>query len=421
MRRPEFTTVRMLAAKIARRLGDTAEDNPASTRIWAQDEILQRIRQGYNDFCMTTGCMWEMEYLDDCPNVSNVDQLWEREHAAPGTITYSAANFCQQWERSYSLYPGIWASNHSAYWESDLGFTAYDIISGVVRLPEAMYDIERATWDYMRIPPIRSSKVSLMDKEYETLEGPVVAYIMDKDGLRSFRKYKVPARKVSVYPIINSPFGILRQGSSYIPDPPAPPAVLRMHLDEFGRVFGGFLDAPPSLFWDFSPGALHTLPPALDKVTGWNQIPEFANSSISGSFGLLRILTGYHPSYGPFGFARRMSQGRSNTKIEHRRRGLEARLLDMDSRIELPTIYTRYLMFYALWKLYGRKGPGQDLKLSKHFQARYLVGMTRIETRRRRVEQIRLLRMGGGENHRTRPPLAQPPAMMTRNWSGWRR
>lgn len=92
-------------------------------------------------------------------------------------------------------------------------------------------------------------------------------------------------------------------------------------------------------------------------------------------------------------YVRVPSASGSNISIEYFRRGTA---LSADgTTFEIPDRYVKYVRFYALWRAFERDGPGQDLKMAEHYQARYLEGVRRMQKRREAFQSSRTGRMGG--------------------------
>lgn len=261
--------------------------------MWSQAEMDSYIKEGYNEISLKTGALWETAYLEDVAGVA--------------TAT----------------------------------------------LPTDLYQIERASWSYKRLDPISSSQLEHIDSRYQITQGEVIGYLQDKDGLRTFRKYRVPAADSDKYAVTGS-WGTPRS------------------------------------------------------------VTDISNETVTGSWGTPRQISGQHPisseslvAYKFWGLPRRFFKELRNTRIEYTRRGQA--LSAASAELELPDLYGKYLRWFAMHKALERPGKGQDLKLSAHFKERWDVGVSRVAKRKDAMSENRERRMGGGGQVLGRPPRPRLP------------
>ncbi len=96
-----------------------------------------------------------------------------------------------------------------------------------------------------------------------------------------------------------------------------------------------------------------------------------------------------------------------NLRIEYRRRG---KTLSDDQPFEIPHRYTTYVRHYVLARALEREGPGQDLKLAAHFDARFQAGIARMLKRKNAMNYARAYVMGGSSSVRgQKPPRPRLP------------
>ncbi len=96
-----------------------------------------------------------------------------------------------------------------------------------------------------------------------------------------------------------------------------------------------------------------------------------------------------------------------NLRIEYRRRG---KTLSDEQPFEIPDRYTTYVRHYVLARALEREGPGQDLKLSAHFDARFQAGIARMLKRKNAMNYARTYVMGGSSSVRgQKPPRPRLP------------
>ncbi len=94
-------------------------------------------------------------------------------------------------------------------------------------------------------------------------------------------------------------------------------------------------------------------------------------------------------------------------KIEYQRHGKQ--LTDLVP-FEIPDRYITYIRHYVLARCLEREGPGQDLELAAHFQARWLAGVERVNRRRNAMSYQKSMVMGGSTSVRgQKPPRVRYP------------
>lgn len=398
------TTLRELRDLTLEKLGDTTA-TPASARVWSEAEIEDYLRDGLRDFCYQTRIVWDMDYLDDLPYTGGFNGEYERPFFITGHITHKQFKYNNEWEKDYQLsgdqFP---AANHTNVDERD-DFLLTELIAAVEQLPKDFLVMDRVTWDGRRIDPMHSRKLGSFDDYYEVVRGQVYGYLQDKDGLRSFRKYKPPVSSCTYYWAVGK-FGVFR-GSSDVAD--AQNVTGTMHIDEWGiNLTSTTVDTAISLGWDFPPvGALALLPVQPEAITN---LSEFSGDTVVWRYGILRRLPGYFPANGPWGFVKRISQDSHNTRIEFiRRPKVPVSATDI---FDIPDHYLKYLRHYAMWQAFDRKGIGQDLLMAAHYKGRYEAGIGRVVLRMNAVYKAKLTRMGGAGNS---PYGPRPYARLPRN------
>jgi hypothetical protein len=87
------------------------------------------------------------------------------------------------------------------------------------------------------------------------------------------------------------------------------------------------------------------------------------------------------------------NQDNANTRVEYFQRG-STLAVDLDE-FDIPFRCVKYIRFYALGQALGRKGKGQDAALSKHYLARFAVGVGRMLRRKQLSNSARVGRFGG--------------------------
>lgn len=223
--------------------------------------------------------------------------------------------------------------------------------------PESLLEVDRCTWDYKRMSPTSAIDLQRFDYAYRVTRGDVYAYIQDSDGLREFRKIRVPASNYIPYVVLGD--GVSRREAW---------GIMRSE---------GTLEGTPF--------------------------------TTIGTWGLPRRIPYLHPTHtSNFGLARRPEKELRNVRVEHYRRPLDPRLQN-GGRIELPAPYLKFCIWYALWHALEMDGPGQDVEMAQHYQARWLDGIARARKRQEMVDRFAFHRMGGGHQPIPRPPRPQLP------------
>ena len=338
-------TLGAVADKVLYRLGDTAES------IWNKDEIRRYLTEGYDQLAIQTECFWDQAYLEDRLTTANITAGWEFEFFLSGWVATGVFKYTSPAEKDYlqpgDLEYGPTTLNH--LWESTYLASGYSFYRATDFVPDSLYQIDRATWDYKKIEPVRSTEIEIQDARYWIQNGEVIGYIQDKDGLGVFRKWRVPSVAATAYTITGTG-GILRT------------------------------------------------------------LSDISSDTVVGTWGIPRRIPSMHPmgDTGGWGIPRRPYQDVKNTRIEFSRRG---RLLEEDTdEFELPDRYVVYVRHYAMWKALERNSNGQDLEFAAHWQARFMAGIARMIKRKNALSKNRRFAMISEPlNTQSRPPLARLP------------
>lgn len=395
-------TLKEVRGDVLRRLGDTTE-TPDAARVWSEDEIDNYIRDGAREFCMATKILWDMRHVDDLPFTANYNAAWELPFFKVEEAIHGPASFSAPDDKDFqSTTPS--PANHQYVDERDFFLTGVgdDLISSVERMPDSLYQVDRVTWDGFKAIPLQSRKMARIDNYFEVIRGRVFGYLLDRDGLRNIRKWKVPAAR-ALYYVTFGKFGVLRASAQ---SDEQVDAVGRIHIDQFGMIFSSALDRGPSTFGQFTSGiGVEGFASIADPLT---DLGEFGEDSVNWRPGILRRLPGYFPANGPRGFVKRLSQDGTNTRVEFYRR--PHALVGSNSIFEIPDYMLMHVRSYALWKAFAKKGPGQDLKFAAHFKTRYAAGVARTIARTQAIYASKIWRMGGsGSQIYQKKPYAALP------------
>ena len=334
-----------LRTEILQRLGDS------DAAIWTAAELNTYIKEGLDRLTLATGLLWDFACFPDYPSAFNYtfdDELDHIESVTSWRIT-AQAQFTSSFERDY-VDNARGPANHNFRWEYIGGYVSTMLGAALVNLPDNLHEIERATWNNLRIDPLRSRDLEGMDSRYELNAGAVEGYVQDKDGLSTLRKWRVPSSAYSgyTYDSDSSEYGLMRQIAAVCSDTP------------------------------------------------------------NGRWGDVVSVPGEEVSNGPWGVVRCFYKAAHDVKIEYRKR---AEPVDADTKNfdEIPARYVQYVRWFVLGEALGREGDGQELELSVHYRSRFATGISRIIGRRLKVDSQRIRVMGGGARRSSRMPRARLP------------
>jgi hypothetical protein len=111
------------------------------------------------------------------------------------------------------------------------------------------------------------------------------------------------------------------------------------------------------------------------------------------SYGILREDTEAFPSGHQYGVPKTLHPDANNTKVEIVRLGKKLK----DYAFELPRNYVKYVIFYAMSQALKREGPGQDIKLAKHYAERFELGILRMDKRMQKLQKQLVRHLGQRE------------------------
>lgn len=308
------TTLGSLCRGVLRRLGDEDE------KVWTSAEVQLHVVTGYRRLAFLVRIFWDQLYLENVPPGFSVTQSWETAYS---TFSYGIANYTYDDERRLADWDGMLGpANHTC--PDELAFLsaigASTAIAATVDVPASVTEIERATWDGMTLVATTPQRAQRLDSRYQITTGEVYAYTFRQDGMRTFRKIRVPSASADTF-TAEGAWGLLR-------DP------------------ADITDTTPTGTW----GIVRRLPATFGMH--WDT---------------------------PWGAPRRAYRTGKNVCVEHWREG-RPMVLPTDT-CELPDHYARYLKDYAQARCLGRSGPGQDLPLSAHYDLRWTRGLERIQRR----------------------------------------
>jgi len=308
------TTLADLSAAVLRRLGDEAQS------VWARAEVELHLRTAYKQLAMATRIFWDQVFAENLPPGFSCTQGWETAYE---TFTYGVAQMTFEEERRTADWDSMTGpATHTCPDEIAFlsGIGASTAMSATAELPDTVYEIDRAAWDERTMEATTPQRAARLDSRYQLTAGEPYAYTFRQDGIRTFRKIRVPNVQADTYTTTGS-WGLLRE-------------------------------------------------PA-----------DITSVSITGTWGIARRLPG-HFAMGwdsPWGAPRRVYRSTKNVRIDHWREGRTMRAAD--DVCELPDHYARYLRDYAQARCLGRKGTGQDVRLAAYYDQRWVRNVDRLKAR----------------------------------------
>ena len=333
------TTLASLRDGVLRRLGDTQE------HVWTKAEVELHLISGYRRLAFLVRVFWDQLFLENLPGGLSVTQTWETAFA---DFAYGVANYTYEDERRIADWDGMLGpANHTCPDEVALlsSVGASTDISATVDVPTTVTEIDRATWDGMSLTATTPQRAQRMDSRYQLTKGEVYAYTFRQDGMRTFRKIRVPSATADAYTVTGSSWGLLRSTA------------------------------------------------------------DISTTTPTGTWGIVRQLPlNFAMGFGatPWGTPRRVYRPGKNVCVEHWREGRP--LVVSDDVCELPDHYARYLRDYAQARCLGRSGPGQNPPLAAHYDQRWLRGLERIKRRVARIDHAHVGVLGGTTNTLGGPP-----------------
>ena len=404
------TTLADLRTETFQRLGDSAGS------IWTGAELTNYIQEGYDQLTRRTGCLLGVALAPDYAFAFSYTAQWEYDYilAVSGWWADGPAQFTYEFERDL-IDNADGPANHNHHWEfnDSAGWVTLTEVSALVDLPSDLFEIERSTWNTRRISALRSRYFEEEDSRYERNKGQVEAYIQDKDGLDRLRKWRVPSTAYVPYGFDDGTDLLaftttLPWESTYLPTGAAAngPAAFTGGDDFPFIVSGDNGPADHNYLWEVTQGYVTAQIPNDD---GYGIIRDLTGivtlSVVSDGFGDLVQVDGVNV-FEDYGILGPVYKETSNVRIEYRRRGLA---LSDTQAFEIPDRYTVYVRHFAMARSLEREGPGQELELAAHYQARFESGVQRMLKRKEALQFQRLLVMGGAPSVRGKKPMVRMP------------
>jgi hypothetical protein len=314
-----------------RRLDDEDE------AVWSRAEMVLYTKDGYDLLCRKTKCLFDMEVIENVPQTGNWGSDLEKyiaEHTPGMGLTDSRMHFTAEYERGLGVGGAVGGST----------------------------------------------------------EGPTPATSPSEVG--RFAAFGMPT-KVATGRLSDGVVDVVRVTWDQLELFPEGSATVRRQDSQYEQREGG----DPRMFTMDKDGlrTIRLVPPArgdADYATvdgSWGTMTQTtASVTVVGNYGILREVDGAFPAGGPHGTPTRQHPSTKNIVVEVARLG---RSLDSHS-FEIPDVYVKYVIFWAMHRALKRDGPGQDLKLAQHYASRFEMGVQRMQVRLKKVHKERILRMG---------------------------
>ena len=318
-------TLDQAAYTVLDRLSDT------ECKVWSFDEIKLYLQDGHDEFCRRTKCLFDIHVIENVPPTGNWQTDLEKYFAQqrsgwgltdePFHMTGNERNFGTE-GRVGGTYAGPAGITNPGQLSFDTADTPSDVPGGT--LPDSTVEVLRVTYDNRALTGLGSQEARLIDPNYMNRSGDPQFFTFDKDGINYLRV--IPrATGTAVYDTIDGSWGTMKETDDT------------------------------------------TVTAVTTEVTG----------ATTGGFGILRHRTGDFPSGGPWGTPTRRHPSTANIAVERARLGR-----DWNTHpTELPSVYQKYVLFWAMAKAYHRDGPGQSIELAGHYSERFEMGVYRLTHR----------------------------------------
>lgn len=410
-------TLDSLATETQVRLGDS------TGRTWSRDEVKRNLVEGYNQLCYLGRPLWDVVIFNDQPKASTHDFEWELIYAPPPIletpdifgsrgsrkfflefVASGPSTYDFEWEKKYlPAHSPTVASSFDFEFERPYLPTGSSYPPAVSELPDSLQQVERVAWSGRMVPAISPLAFEWgLDQNYETTRGPVEAYMMNKDGHRALRRYRIPSGEGDYY-TYKGRWGTFRAvvPSGIEPIGPLPRIGIFARMTDATTIYQN--DSFITLSW-----AGFGFIAGTSSSQAFTGLSGFGGMILGGHQGVIRSIPGFHPSGGTRGVIRRIHLDQENTRVEFQRRGLDPAL---HSSFEIPDIYVRYCRHFAMAKAYRRDSPRQDLRMSKMYEVKWGRGVARLQKRIASLHNMKMDTMGDGApiTRDGRPPLARLP------------
>jgi hypothetical protein len=307
---------------------------------FSRSRLLEFLQDGYDRLCRQAECLFDAEVYDTQPRAANYTRDFERQFIE-GPV-HEKFNCTRESDAEFMEGDAL-VSNHTrpsdAEYMTEEGHTP--TVTGLRRLPEGYVSIDRVLHDTLRLEPEHDRYNRLSRTDYQTLQGGVFIYQMDQDGWGNMRLVNVPA------------YTLLDQ-------------------DEYTYEDG-----------DHHHGTIRSVDGSYDTD----------DEVVIGSYGAIRSIPGHFPTGTQYGVIRRVipeGPGDKATKVEYYRLGRPL----SEHPFEIPDRMVKYVIWWALHRVYGVPGEMENKKLAEHFKLRYELGIGRLKVRVRNAMRERTIAMG---------------------------
>jgi hypothetical protein len=301
---------------------------------WSREEILIYLQDGVDIMCRRTKCLFDMAYIENLPAVGNYssDEEFELAKQIPGLILTGKRHFTREVDKMFA--------------------------------------------DPGSVGPAALSNYSQIE-------------FLDALGISKGRPTgQLPRGLVDVHRVIHDEIDIEPEFSRG----------MGHDIDNRYEEQGGDTD-----WYTLDKDGLFTLRrfPHGDGEAPYTEVVGHFGSEVSdsdytgeviGSWGSMAFDPEHFPMNGPWGGPTRTHPDVNNTRVEISRLNRDL----SEYGYEIPTNYVKYVEYWAMARALKRDGDGQNLKMSKHYEDRFEIGVGRIRERLESAQHEYSGRMGHG-------------------------
>lgn len=420
-----ITTLRGIAIKAARRLGDSEFE------IWEQGELETYAKLGFSQFVSATGASFDSMHIPErhspayTPNIADRAMAESYRAFSPfspspsGSGGLGGAQSTLRLEAVSDPTPFLGDSRRES---STSGLVSYITSPADVpgasntRLPQESFlppdvaVVKRATWDGRLMKALTPQESDKFDVAWETLTGDTTAYSLIRRGINQIIKRFRPASTPADSRPYTDEVGFLVGG--YVePEFELVEVVqaLRITLTPFAiyATQNGLLNPNGRISTFYPYPASPSFPVFVNKqkfLYGWPALDETSDYTVEGGpYGIPCRINGVWFTNAPYGIPIRFNQANRNLKIDFLKVAPET-----EQAIEIQPWDARILLWFVLSRAFRRDGKGQNLKLAGHYEARFKNGVAMVLTRIDNVAENAKHVMGEGTVENA-PPIARLP------------
>ena len=189
-----------MVCRVLERLDD------AEGTVWSREEISIYVRDGYDQLCRNSKCLYDWHYVENLPAIGNYssDEEYELALQIPNLILTGKRNFTSEVDKALAVPGSIGPASITAHMFlpllADLGV---QLPNPIGQLPRDFVEIERVTHDQVELNAEFSRGLARdWDNRYESQVGDTDWFTVDKDGLFTLRRYPAGDGLANYAPVI---------------------------------------------------------------------------------------------------------------------------------------------------------------------------------------------------------------------------